>query len=356
MLGVAQTAQRAGWGGDLPINIAIASTSAIGYEVYQEPGYSLNIGMAAVKDNEVDLTGYTSLTGYAHGKFTMAFNFRPDYTNESYSTGEYLGNIGRFQVLDYSNIGVLPDGWFCYCVANTGYEDPVNLAFGYGTPGWNLTANMPGSYLDWQQKWLYIVISVSTTEDDFTDWNAPNWSEGSLYIRITVYDQETGELYFRQDRKGDDAEMPNVANLANPLLCGDPYNTTTDLFDIRMFTSGSVSLMDQTISNFWCSYGTMFDPFSIDQATVAWRTNRPSKQIGNAVAWANLPFTDVVQTGTTPNERYWVKLSGDDLLSGADDKGLGRSEINGWFEEDAFNASNVWDDIRSTLIPKDRNT
>jgi hypothetical protein len=94
---------------------------------------------------------------------------------------------------------------------------------------------------------------------------------------------------------------------------------------------------------------------TISQTNAAWRTTRPSKQIGNAVAWCNMPFIDSVVEGTTPNRNYWVKMSGDDLLSGADDKGFGRSETNGYSEEDAFNPSNVWDDIISTDIPKDRN-
>lgn len=355
MLGTGRASQYAGWWGGGPAVVTMSATSKLGYEVYQTPSYSLNLGQATPTGNEIDLTGYTSLTGYAHGKYTMAFNFRPDYTNESYSSGEYLGNIGRFQVLDYSNIGVLPDGWFIYCVAETGYNTPVNLRLGYGTPGWNLSADLPGSYLDWQGTWFYIVVSVSTTQSDFAEWDAPSFSTGSLFVRFTIYDQQTGELYFKQDRKATDANMPNVADLANPLVCGNPYAPTTDLFDIRLFNSGSVSLNDQIISNFWCSYGTMFDPVTISQTSAAWRTTRPSAQIGNAVAWCNLPFTDNVVSGTTPNRSYWVKMSGDDLYSGTDDKGLGRSESTGWRETDAFDPSNVWDDVLNTDIPKDRN-
>lgn len=357
MLGLERDKESAKCQGDnARVEVTMVAKASLNYEVYQTPAFSMNLGHFAVLGNEINLTEYTSLTGYGHGKYTMAFSFRPDYTNESYNHGEYLGHIGRFQVLDYSNIGVLPDGWFICCVANTGYNTPVNLALDYGTPGWKLSADLPGSYLDWQHTWFYIVISVSISESDFTDWNAPSWSNGDLFVRITIYDQETGELYLCQDRKQNDATMPDVANLANPLVCGNPYNATADLFDVRLFNSSSVKIKDQLISNFWCSYGTMFDPLSIDQTTTSWRTTRPSKQIGNAVAWCNMPFIDSVVEETTHNKRYWVKMSGDDLFSGADNKGFGESEIVGYFEEDAFNPNPNWGNRISSLIPKDRNT
>lgn len=355
MLGLARHSQLAGWGTLPPPSVAMTATSSLKYAVTQQPAYSLSNGMATTSNNQIDLTGYSSLSGYAHGKYTMAFSFRPNYSNTSYSSGQYLGNIGRFQVLDYSNIGTLPDGWFIYCVANTGYNSPVNFNLGYGTPGWNLSADLPGSYLDWNGTWFYIVVSVSTTQSDFADWNAPSFSTGNLFVRLTMYDQETGELYLKQDRKATDANMPVVTDLANPLITGNPYSTTTDLFDIRIFNAGSVGIDEHIINNFWCSYGTMFDPITLDQAGVAWRTTRPSKQIGSAVAWTNIQMTDTIVEGNAPNRNYWVKMSGDDLYSGTGNKAMGRSESVGWRETDAFNPSDVWSNAQNTIIPTDRN-
>jgi hypothetical protein len=117
--------------------------------------------------------------------------------------------------------------------------------------------------------------------------------------------------------------------------------------------------MENLISNHWCSYGTMFDAFSIDQQSTAWRTTRPSKQIGSAVAWVNSHFCDEVVEGTTPNRQYWIRTSDDDIYSDPNNtnKGLSRTVTSPWAETDAFEPSNVWDDIKTTTdIPRDRNT
>lgn len=352
MLGLNRASQYAGWWSDSSPSVLMESTSALQYEVYQEPVFSMNLGQTPVLGGEIDLTGYTSLSGYGNGKYTLMFNYRPDYSNTSYPNGEYLGNIGRMQVVDYSE----SKNWFLYCTAGTGYDTPVNLSIGYGTPDWGLSMNLPGSYLDWMGRWYYIVITVSPNYGDFTDWSDPSGSTGTSYCRAMIYDQETGEVIFQQDRKVTDTTNPDVALLSNPLLVDDPYTATIDCFDIRLFASGSISILESLISNFWCSYGTMFDPLSIDQSTTAWRTTRPDEVIGSAQAWTNWQFTDSIVEGTTPNREYWVTASGDDLYSETDNKGIARQIFSGWVETDIYDPTNVWDDVVVyDIIPKDRN-
>jgi hypothetical protein len=360
MLGLGKASQYAGWWGGGPARVTMSASSKLGYEVYQTPVFSMNLGQSTWTGCEVDLTGYTSLTGYGQNKFTMMFNYRPDYSNTSYPTGEYLGNIGRMQVLDYSNIGVLPDGWFVYVTATTGYETPVNLSLGVGAAGnnWNTSLDFPGSYLDWMGRWYLIVISFSNTQDDFTDWDAPAFPTGKYFLRCMVIDQETGEVIIKQDRKVNDPNMPNVADLANPLPVDDPYTTTTDCFDARMFGSGSVEIQESLISNFWCSYGTMFDPLSIDQANTSWRTTRPDSIIGTAKAWVNTQYTDNVVEGTTPNRDYWIAGNDDELVydTASTNKAVSRQINTPWVETDIFDPSNEWDSaVNYDIIPKDRN-
>lgn len=357
MLGIGRASQLAGWGTLPPPVVSMSTSSSVGYAVSQAPSYSLSNGMALTNGGQIDLTGYSSLAGYQHGKYTMAFSFRPNYSNTTYPANEYLGNIGRFQVLDYSNIGTLADGWFIYCTSNTWFDDSegVRLSFGYGTPGFGQGVALPGPYLDWNGTWFYVVISASPNAGDFVNFAPLSYTSGNMCCRIAVYDQETGELYARQDSRHNDPNMPVITDLANPLPAGNPYSPTGDLFDLRMFTAGSVGVGEQLINNFWCSYGTMFDPIGLDQTGTAWRTTRPSKQIGSAVAWTNIQMTDTIVEGTTPSRNYWVKTSGEDQLSHPNNKAMGRTENNGWYENSEFNPSEIWTNALNTSIPKDRN-
>lgn len=360
MLGVALTAQRAGWGGG-PVIINISSQSAVSYECYQTPAFSLNLGMTTWDDNEVDLTGYTSLPGYQNGKYTLAFNWRPNYSDLDYASGTYLGNIGRFHVVDVTQLA--GPGFAVYCSAGISYNTPKELQITYGIDNEGLggaafTVEFPGAYADWMGGWYMVVVSVSPNVGDFTSWSAPGFASGDRYVRIAIYDQETGELIVKKDERWNAITEPDVANLANPLLSIDPYDTTTDCFEQRVFNSGSVPILENLISNHWFSYGTMWDPLSIDQATEAWRTTRPSRDIGSARAWVNMQTTEQVTTGTTPNELYWVGLSGRDLYSdpNATNKGFSRFSAQAWQEVNNNNPDQQWSNIESALIPKDRNT
>ena len=358
MLGVALTAQRAGWGGG-PAVINISSASAVTYEVYQEPAFSLNLGMTSYDDTTVDLTGYTSLTGYQAGKYTLMFNWRPDYSDLDYPSGEYLGNIGRFHVVDVTQLA--GPGFAVYCSAGINYETPKQLTIVYGVDneglgGQSTSISLPGAYADYMGRWLQVILSVSPNQTDFTNWSAPGFETGDRYVRMVIYDQETGEQLAVKDGRWDAITEPDVANLPTTLPSKDPYSTTEDSFELRVFNSGSVLIGENLTSMQWFSYGTMFDPFSIDQATVAWRTTRPSGTIGNAVAWVNCQTTLRVDSGTTPNERYWVAPSDMDLLTAASDQAYSRFSSSAWYETNVDSPDQVWSNVESALIPKDRNT
>jgi hypothetical protein len=345
MLGLARHAQQAGWGAAGPnITVSIESESQVNYAVYQEPSFSMALGHSTFQDNEIDLTDYTDLAGYAFGKFTLAFNYYPDYSNLEYDPGEYLGNIGRFHIVSLSE----DKDWFISCAAEITF-DTNQLVLIFGTPDGGEDLRLPGPYTDWNGTWLYVVITASLSETDFTDWDqADDFPRtGNLYVRAVVYNQETGEFITKIDTRFDDSTLPAVTALDNPLLVKDPFNTTTDCYDVRVFASGEVGLKESLISQLWASFGTMWDPLSIDTAAESWITTRPNKQIGSAVAWSNHHFTDTVIEGTTPDRRYWVKMSGDDIYKDPNntDKGLARFVDAAWQEENLDDESQVFDSV-----------
>jgi hypothetical protein len=250
-------------------------------------------------------------------------------------------------------------GFAVYCSAGINSETPKQLQIVYGTDNEGIggaakTITLPGAYADYMGRWLQVILSVSPSQTDFSNWTGTG--SGDRYVRMVIYDQETGEQLAAQDRRWDAITEPDVANLPTTLPSKDPYTTTVDSFELRVFNSNSVDLLENLTSMQWFSYGTMFDPFSIDQATVAWRTTRPSGTIGNAVAWCNCQTTLRVDTGTTPNQRYWLAPSGMDLLTAANDEAYSRFSGSAWYETNVDNPSEVWSNCESALIPKDRNT
>lgn len=263
--------------------------------------YSVSNGFNSRLGDHISIKNYTDLPGYCHGRFTMMFNWRPDYDKEL-QTSEYLGNIGRFHLVSrQQNLH-----WFFYVAPEIVPGNPAKLILNYGSPNKNEMVFLSGNYQDWMQKWYTIVVTAGNPTD-FVDWRSPHDS-GNFLVRFTIFDQKTGQLLVRKDTRYDDV-LPDLTKLIDPLPINDPYTSQTDCFSIRTFNGGLSSLEENIewnrISNIWISYGTMWDPLDPNLDRETWMIDQLDDRIGDAVAWCNFCFFAIEKKG----EQYWISGS-----------------------------------------------
>ena len=298
---------------------------------------SLSSGFYSRRGDKIDIDKYLGLSGYNHGRFTLMFNWRPDYDRSLY-TEDYLGNIGIFHIVSLQQ----DIHWFFYVAAETTAGNPSGLKLNFGSPQKGHEIVLSHKYLEWMQKWYTIVVSAGGP-DDFADWQSLKKS-GNTYVRFTIFNQGTGHLLARKDVQYDDV-MPDLAALPSPLLTDDPYATKSDCFAIRVFDGGLASESNNIgwnrISNIWISYGTMWDPLAENLPQSVWRTARPHDKIGDAEALCNFCFSDIVSTG----KQYWIKASNPDLA-------LFKNFAQPW-DDDNPDAKFRWQTVNSmNLVPQ----
>ena len=338
MLGVALTAQRAGWqpSGPSNVNITVSMTnsSTLGYGIEQTPSFSWSNNDDYGTDTgyttrmalgDMDLTGYTSVTGYDNNRWTFVITFAIDFpvgltTNQGAKwDGRFRGNSGDG---DFT-------GNFAWVCTDTG-------KLGLNMPGVN-SVGLPEAYGNYNGRWLTMVASNSNTAASYSNWSAG--SSGNYFQRLAVYETGTGSLLGKTDYVDTGRAGGFPLNFANWI--GNAANTiSTDRNDSFSYSinglTGSEANCHISWTNFWFSFGTMFDPLT--ESDTSWRTTRPSQQIGNAQAWFNGQFTDF---GNAANYvTAWTTVSSDDLYTDPDDKQMQLIRFDG--------NSTIWNNNYST--------
>lgn len=362
MLGIARHSQSAGWG-SVPLRPELTSTSTIAHENYQSSTFSrtndLNvspqINTSGAFDGSgpnpvnIDLTNYSTLTGFNDRRWTMASTFYLDWDPAGAAPTDQIYAFfqeNRFWQSGYTNSS---EFYSLNCFVQVQNGD-FYITSRIEAPGGTFRAYQPlsGSWTDYSRRWLTVIYSGSDSVSSFTDFNdieGKTPGSDTVYTRSSIYDTETGELLQTLDllvrdlatdpNGGWNWDFPQFSAYGNtlPIYAQPPIGTT----DYLSFQS-TVSARSFKVANLWGSLGTMFDPVGeLDNSIF---TKFPKQQIGNAKAWYNFCMEDTVTQIHNGTSTYFTKLHNQDLASQTNDAGL----IIGTTLTD-------WD---STTIPKDR--
>lgn len=334
MLGIGRASQYAGWWSSGSPKVTFTSSSNLAYTNSQTPSYSLLTGVGGspagswdiVTSGNYNLTGYTSLSEFNNARSTIVGTIYLDWPTSG---------IGSSDFVSYSFFNQLQDN------GSVLYYNPqiqlinsnTQLQIGQAVPGAGQNLVLTGSYADYVGRWLTIVWSSSETSSSYTNWAGTG--SGSYSCRTAVFDTEFGVLLGKKDYLYT-FTTPTIANWPSTTPADNPG--TYGYFAGGFGSGSSPTYYNTRLSNFWTSFGTMFDPLTT--TNTSWRTTRPSATIGTAVAWQNLQLTDY-QTDTS---LYYVTAQGMDLYTQATDKA---AKSSGW-------TSTEWtNDYSSTITTKD---
>lgn len=345
--GVYRTATIAAWGGSGPVVIDIASQSSVTYEVYQTPAFSweVNVDDSPVNNflskfaiGNVDTTGYADVTGFDSKNWTTVITFNLTMpaglsSNEGIKIDTKFNGGGADFTSNWAWVH--------------GYGSPVRLQIN-AAAGSGIEMPLDG-YDAYNGRWLTIVSSSSNTANSYSNFQSSGFGTPTYFQRTVVYDTETGEELARQDFDTDQTPLGVPFDLAAWMSDGGNSISTDRTVSYSWSIGGpsdSQANCDLRISNWWSSWGTMFDP--VGETDRTFLTTRPNAQIGNARAWINGQFTSY---GNTANyATAWSTDSEMDLFT-PDTAGEGMSLISSGGSQALFDAR-----YSDTIIPKSRNT
>ena len=342
------------------------TTSSIAHENYQSDSFSRTHvqgtssqmflagtdGSSGPDACEVDLTGYSSLTGFNDRRWTISTNLYLDWDPAGATPSDQIYTFfhqPRFFQSGYTDTDEFY-GLNCFVQVQDG---EFYITSRIETPGSTLRAYQPltGSWSDYSRRWLTIIYSGSENVGSFANFSdigglTPGAND-SVYTRSSIYDTETGQLLQSLDLVvpnttadpfgGWDWDFPEFSAYGNtlPIYTLNAPGGTTDYFT---GPSPDVNARTIKVANLWGSFGTMFDP--ITELDTSIYTKFPKHQIGNAKAWYNLCMEDTVSINHYGYSHYFTKLHNQDLISQTNDAGI---MIGSTLTD--------WD---STTIPKDR--
>jgi hypothetical protein len=352
MLGLAQASQYAGWWNqNQPLVINIAAPGLVSQSIYQNPAFSFQYGnvgntLSSAKINtsgNIDLTGYSGLSGANNNRWVMATTFRMEWPSGLSSGGVDTTFNFFHQAKFLINSGVYASGFwalnqFTQLRAGGGLAVTSRIETDYGTQ--RVVHEFPGSYETYNNRWLTCVYSCAETPSVYTNYNSESGvTTGDYYTRACLYDTETGDLLDTADGRF------NPTNGFSPFLSAPttmPTNVTgsNGIEVLGSYYNGTTNAPIR-ISNMWGAFGTMFDPGNLPDTSIF--TARPNNTIGNAKAWYNLCSTDYVDSGS---DTYWVQATNQDLFSVS---GNAAFELTGSSGNTAFTAG-----YSTTIIPKDQ--
>lgn len=349
MLGMAQASQWAGWWSGAVTSFtgvsAFASTSQT------DPNYSVRIlqtsipgasfsysNTAATERGSFNITGLTGFSGYNNYRAAHAVSM---YLPSAQWTGSLPDQEAAVVVCVISNSSA-SNSFYNMFVRTETVAGVIRLKMQY-QPGFgaSLDCYLPGPYTDWTDRWITVTASQSNTASSFSNWNES--TTGALFVRIRVFDSETGTV-IGEAKTGTSALVtsdyalssvfgwdPGLASLATTL-----YTTTVSgqSLDVNCFCSNGMS---QVLSNRWHSLGQTFDPLTVTDRS--WLTATPSAEIGGARAWLNNQYTTVITDPTGYAAGRYSGVSGMDLYS--QPSGLGAKFIGS-------NTGTNWTDSVST--------
>ncbi len=315
MLGIGRASEYAGWWSSGAPSALIKGTSHMALTVNQLPQFGIESPHVSdvnlQGDGAIDLTGYTSLSGFNNSRWTTVWTVYPDWPTSGLPIGDpsaYIA-INLTQQLDY-----LGTDYF--------FNMTLDLSPSGSTPTSTLYAReagtnlaLPGSYTQYMQRWLTFVASTAETSSVFTSWTGPT-SGNALYKRLAVYDTQTGVLIAKLDVGIGSYTPPPISSFQTTVPTTIDTGATGSLYTNTYGSSGgapSGTSWQSDLGGVWSSWGTMFDPSSVTDKT--WLAARPNATIGTGVAWYNLQMTNYTYDSGTSS--YYTLASGMDRYSQA---------------------------------------
>jgi len=319
-LGIANTANLAGWGTPGALSVAMASISTQTNTRQDSPQFSWwanGTGRAISNGSlggQIDLTGYTSLGSFNNSRWSGFFNiYLPSSTYVPGLGGAFAGTplgIGMSQgSTDHTTnitMRLSSDLGAAY--------DPVRFSFG-GTniPAASISVETPGAYTNYTDQWLTVCFCIAESSSFFPGWSGT--TTGTRFARMLIVNSLTYALIRQRDVSFTPTAWPTLSSLPNPL----PVATSGTNY-VNFVNNWSTGY-DARISNAWQSWGTAFLPlydYTEPFTDTTWITTSPDAIMGTSLnqqgyAWTNFLFHDYIDA---TNNTY-VRSSGQDLYSQA---------------------------------------
>jgi hypothetical protein len=204
--------------------------------------------------------------------------------------------------------------------------------------------DLPGTYQDYNNRWLTFAYSGAESSTLFADWKSA--TNTAYYARTVLWDTETRErlqvLDIAFNHSGGFPEFVQYANQVDDLPM-TAYSNPDDYSigdQLSLTSQDGEAIQPIRFSQLWAAYGSMFDPANPPDTSMF--TTRPASQLGNAVAWYNTQFVEYVNLG--PDSGHNVKDQGASLYNQANDKMIQIGDSSTTFTNG----------YSTTEIPKDR--
>ena len=323
MLGVALTAQRAGWAIGPP-KVTILVTTTVSQVVYQTPSFSFAQGVSSGNrffvssdDSSYDITGYTSQATFNNARYTSLSTFYLPW-DTGQANGTYATPINA--VLKQSG--------------NTTAQIQVTAAVSSGNVviagGYNTSQSITlGNIALYANRWMTVVSTGAETSSVFSGWTG---GSGTNYNRVAVYDTQTGENLGLLDYVDSTARLA-ITGYANSVSANISATTS-----VAMTAQGSAT-RDMRLAGQWHSLGTMFDPQT--ETDREWLTLRIPQIVGTGNAWYNPAWSNTYQGGNN----YYLNNHLDLLVTAGAENKAGVLTTGGTTTFNAFQST--------TNIPKD---
>ena len=322
MLGVALTAQRAGWGGGPP---KFASRSQVTADLFGSAGDG-----KSVLDNDWTSPDFGNNISMSFDSTGLGSNFTCVYSatlwvgaeaDLVWNTDQYNSNYAWIKTVNNDTSGWTP--WQVVMGGNTGpiyglmsrfgrkiADDTVTFLWEYG--GYSIF-DITGLYwADIAERWITVTIATSSTTTTFAGWSGGSVGSGNNAGRVVVTDATTGGLLKSKDF---------VVSIFNPTI-PDPSAVTIEPywnFNLnygQFYTQtpqGGTGGADRTLlrcGGGWFSLGDAVDPLAADGTTGIplyryFSGQARPETIGGSRAWVNwYP----VSTGTDGTDDLLYRL------------------------------------------------
>lgn len=309
MLGVAQNAQRAGWGGGSPVAL-IQTTSKLGYRVLQTPSFSMHLQGAGAPLNlpvggivpfngQIDVTGIGSLPEANNKRMVMTATFRLNW-GEDLAPGAGNFVMHFFQEFRFWQPGFTNPGDFYSINAFNQFRDNLLSVTGRMETDngvFRAAETLAGPYQDFNNRWLTFIYAEAESNQPFPDFNftpSPFDPTPTFFGRSSVWDTETRTLLQTQDI----AFAPTGGFVPYLDYAGGNNTIGTNAFEDQ--SNNNIGLVINTldqfqrepwyIHNIWASFGQTFDPANPPDSSVF--TTRPSAVCDGVEAWFNIQFVE----------------------------------------------------------------
>jgi len=303
MLGLGRAGEYAGWWNTGIKSIKFTGSSAMVPLTEQSPEYSWLTNdsdqtWSCVTDGSYNLTGLTGFSGFNNLRSTYFVSYY--FSSTYWPTG--LTSIPQFnawaQAVDVGGTSANYNSAY-----NLYANGPVySLRWGVGIAGnFNTGITLPGSYTVWRDMWITFSASSAETSSVYTNWTGGTQGTNNCAIRVCAFNTKTGAVITTSD---------SWQTVTAPALSSLPSTIGTTGTNSLSNSGTGESVYQTYTSNWWNTFGQMFDPLSITDTS--WLTPSPNATIGGAKAWTNAQYTNTI---TTLGLLHYGQASGQDLYS-----------------------------------------